>query len=78
MEKPERPGGMRSRPYRGVTATFGLVFIALAVVILFTADRQHRIGAFGAAFIVGGLGVDAVVSAARNRLSILARIGPLP
>ena len=70
--------GMRSRSYRWVTATVGLVFVALTVAILFTADRQHRIGAFGAAFIVGGLGVDAVVSAARNHLSILARIGPLP
>ncbi|PSR17954.1 hypothetical protein C8255_09915 [filamentous cyanobacterium CCP3] len=69
---------MRSRSYRWVTAIVGLVFVVLAIAILFTADRQNRIGAYGAAFIVGGLGIDAVVSAARNRLSLMARIGPLP
>jgi hypothetical protein len=78
MEKPELPRGMRSRTYRWVTATVGLVFIALAVVIVFTADKNHTLGAVVAAFIVGGLGVDATISAARNRPSILSRIGPLP
>ncbi|OKH44786.1 hypothetical protein NIES30_21360 [Phormidium tenue NIES-30] len=68
---------MRSRSYRWVTATVGLVFIALAIAILFTADH-HNLQTALAAVIVGGLGADALVSAARNRLSILARIGPLP
>ncbi len=78
MEKPELPRGVRSRSYRWVTATFGLVFIALAIAILLTADSHNMLGAALAAFIVGGLGVDAMVSAARDRRSILARIGPLP
>ncbi|MBW4483506.1 MAG: hypothetical protein KME14_13265 [Tildeniella torsiva UHER 1998/13D] len=78
MEKPELPGGMRSRSYRWVTAMVGLLFIVLAIAILATADGDRKLGATLAAVVVGGLGVDAMVSAARNRLSILARIGPLP
>ncbi|PZV07948.1 MAG: hypothetical protein DCF32_06015 [Leptolyngbya sp.] len=69
---------MRSRSYRWVTATFGLVFIVLAIAILFTADSHSKLGATLAALIVGGLGGDALVSAVRNRRSILSRIGPLP
>jgi hypothetical protein len=56
----------------------GLLFIVLAIAILATADGDRKLGATLAAVVVGGLGVDAMVSAARNRLSILARIGPLP
>ncbi|MEA5452660.1 hypothetical protein VB780_29070 [Leptolyngbya sp. CCNP1308] len=78
MEKPELPKGMRSRTYRWVTAMVGLLFIVLAIAILATAEGDRKLGATLAAVVVGGLGVDAVVSAARNRLSILARIGPLP
>lgn len=78
MAKPNPGQGTQSRTYRWVTASMGLLFVGLAVAILYTADSRHRLGAYGAALIVGGLGVEAVVSAARNRLSILARIGPLP
>ncbi len=78
MEKPELPRGMRSRSYRWVTATVGLVFVMLAIAILATADGDRKLGATLAAVVVGGLGVDAMVSAVRDRLSILARIGPLP
>lgn len=77
MEKPERPKGMRSRPYRWVTASLGLFFIVLAGAMVCTAT-DHKLSTYGCAVIVGGLGIDAVISAARNRLSFLARIGPLP
>lgn len=77
MEKPELSEGMRSRSYRWVTATVGLVFIALAIAILFTVNH-HNLGTALATFIVGGLGGDAMVSAARNRRSLLSRLGPLP
>ncbi|HSM83923.1 MAG TPA: hypothetical protein VLS96_19695 [Nodosilinea sp.] len=76
MKKPGL-GGVRSRPYRWVTATVGLGFIALAVAILCTASGLHR-GSVLAALLVGGLGADALVSAARNRPSLLSRLGPLP
>ncbi|MFQ4139866.1 hypothetical protein PGN35_026485 [Nodosilinea sp. PGN35] len=78
MKKPELPGGTRSRSYRWVTAGFGLVFVALAIAILLTADSQRKLGSAVAAVIVGGLGGDAIVSAVRDRRSLLSRIGPLP
>lgn len=78
MGKPELSGRMRSRSYRWVTAMVGLLFIVLAIAILANADGDRKLGATLAAVVVGGLGVDAMVSAVRNRLSLLARIGPLP
>ncbi|MGG6239493.1 hypothetical protein ACQ4N7_12770 [Nodosilinea sp. AN01ver1] len=78
MEKPKMPGSMRSRSYRWITATFGLVFVLLAIAILATADSNRKLGSALVAIIVGGLGGDAMVSAARNGRSILSRLGPLP
>ena len=78
MKEPERPEGMRSRSFRWVTAVIGLLFLVLAVVILFAADSNRQLGAVLAAVTVGGLGGDALVSAVRNRRSILSRLGPLP
>jgi hypothetical protein len=78
MDNPKLPKGMRSPTYRWVTALVGLLFVGLAIAILATATPQTRVGAYVAALVVGGLGADAIVSAARNRLSILARLGPLP
>lgn len=71
-------GGPRSHSNRVVTAVFGAFFVALAVAILVMVDRSMIVGAVIAALIVGGLGVDALVSAARNRRSLMSRIGPLP
>ncbi|MBD2031557.1 hypothetical protein H6F55_16350 [Phormidium sp. FACHB-322] len=69
---------MRSRPYRWVTAAVGLLFIALAAAILFTTDSYHNLEAALTAFIVGGLGGDALVSPTRNRRPLLSCIGHLP
>jgi hypothetical protein len=57
---------------------FGVFFMLVAVLILVTIDTSVRWGALLAAVLVGGLGLDAVVSAFRKRQSLLARIGPLP
>ena len=61
---------------RIVTGGFGVLFIGLALAILVTSEISF--GVLIAAFVVGGLGMDAIVSAFRGRTSLLARIGPLP
>lgn len=61
---------------RRVTAAFGLFFTAIAVAILVVSERS--LGPVVAAAAVGGLGIDALVSAYRNKRSLLSRIGPLP
>jgi F0F1-type ATP synthase membrane subunit c/vacuolar-type H+-ATPase subunit K len=63
---------------RWVTAAFGLFFISLAIAMLLVCANPRPVGGYVAAFVVGGLGVDAVLSAAQNRRSLLSRIGPLP
>jgi hypothetical protein len=76
MKTPNPPSGLNSPTYRRVTAALGLLFVGLAVAILLTANRG--IGSYGAALGVGGLGIDALVSAVRRRRSLLSRLGPLP
>jgi hypothetical protein len=76
MNPPKLPPGLNSPAYRRVTAALGLLFVGLAVAILPTNDGG--IGSYGAALGVGGLGIDALVSAARQRRSLLSRLGPLP
>ena len=78
MEKPKPSRGTSSKTYRWVTAMVGLLFAGIAVVIIYTADSSNRVGAYGAALAIGGLGLDAMISAARDRTSLLSRIGPLP
>ena len=63
---------------RTVTAIFGVFFVVLAFLILATAWESAPIGAAIAALVVGFLGAEAIVSAARGRSSLLSRIGPLP
>ncbi|MEO6564686.1 MAG: hypothetical protein ABIO63_01515 [Casimicrobiaceae bacterium] len=63
---------------RTADAAFGLFFVVLAFVILFAAWDSTPFGAVVAALAVGLLGVEAIVSAARDRQSLLSRIGPLP
>lgn len=65
-----------TKAYRMVTAVFGVFFAALAVAIVVASERT--IGALLAAGVIGLLGVDALVSAYRNKPSLLSRIGPLP
>ena len=67
-----------TKPGRTVTTLFGLFFPVLAVVILLAAWEESPFGAVAAALVVGFLGVDAIVSAARGKAALLARIGPLP
>ena len=70
--------GERGKLDRWVTAAVGLLFVGIAIAILAMSASERPIAAFLAAFATGGLGVDALLSAARNRRSFLSRIGPLP
>ena len=76
MTNPPDRQGTRSTTYRAFTAILGVIFVAVAVVIL--AISEHTFGPLAAALVIGALGVDAIVSAWRNREPWLARIGPLP
>lgn len=62
--------------HRWVTGVFGAFLLAMAAAIILYSDRSA--GPVVAALLVAGLGLDALVSAIRNRPSLLSRIGPLP
>jgi hypothetical protein len=68
----------RSKTARIVTAVFGVFLIVLAIGILLAVEEPIGVGALLPALVVGLLGVDACVSAARNKRSLVERIGPLP
>ena len=61
---------------RIVTGGFGVFFVGLALAILISPEISF--GVVIAVIVVGGLGMDAIVSAFRGKTSLLARIGPLP
>jgi hypothetical protein len=63
---------------RIVTGCMGALFVALAIAIVVVVDRPMGPGALAAAFVIGLLGVDALINAVRDRRSLLSRIGPLP
>lgn len=63
---------------RVITALFGTFLILLAVMTLVTAEDSARVGAVVVAAVLGLLGFDALISAARDQRSIISRIGPLP
>jgi hypothetical protein len=67
----------RSQVDRWVTGFVGLLFVGLAAAIILSSGSD-TVWAYLAAVVVGGLGLDALLSAARNRRSVLSRIGPLP
>ncbi len=57
---------------------FGGFFVALAVLIVATSSASTRFAAIAAAIVVGGLGLDLLISTMRGKRSLLSRIGPLP
>jgi hypothetical protein len=54
----------------------GLLFTALGAWIAFEIADDWP--AYLAALAVGALGIDAIYSAVRGRLSFISRLGPLP
>lgn len=63
---------------RLVGVLFGAFFVALALLIVVTSNASTRVPAFAAAVVIGGLGLDLIISAMRGKRSLLSRIGPLP
>ncbi|MGE5160482.1 MAG: hypothetical protein ACM3O5_03160 [Betaproteobacteria bacterium] len=63
---------------RLVAALIGALFVGIAVAIVVTTRHDWSFGTVLAAIVVGGLGVEALFSAARSRRCLLSRIGPLP
>ena len=72
---PTRDRGTRERV---AAAVIGVLFVAVALAIVVTSVRDLSTGPVLAAIVIGSLGVEALISAARNRRCLLSRIGPLP
>lgn len=63
---------------RVVAALFGALFVGIAVAIVVTTLHDWSPGTVLATIVIGGLGIEALYSAARRRRCLLSRIGPLP
>ena len=74
LPDPSAPKGPSPR----VESAFGIGCLLVAVAIVAYADPAMGGGPWRAAAAVGGLGLEAVIAAARGRRSLLSRIGPLP
>jgi len=63
---------------RVAAAVIGAFFVGIALAILVSFVHDLSVGPVLAAIVIGGLGIEALLSAARNRRCLLSRIGPLP
>lgn len=63
---------------RAGNLAIGLLFVGLAIGIVLLAEPASSVGSLLAALVIGGLGLDALLCAARRRRSLLSRLGPLP
>ena len=64
--------------YRVVTGALGTLFLGAAILIPILSNDPAGFSQLFASLAIGGLGLEALVSALKNRDSLLARIGPLP
>lgn len=62
---------------RIAAAAIGCFLVGIAATIALAAQPLTT-GALLAALVLGGLGAEALVSAARGRRCLVSRIGPLP
>jgi hypothetical protein len=77
--KPPDPGASREGGReRWAAAAIGALFIAVAISIPIASSGPLGLAAWFAVGLIAGLGLEAVVSAVRNRRCLLSRIGPLP
>jgi len=63
---------------RVAAAVIGAFFVGIALAILASFVHDLSVGPVLAAVVIGGLGIEALFSAARKRRCLLSRIGPLP
>lgn len=78
MSENADPGQNQGSRERVVAATFGALFVGIAIAIVLSTWHEWSPGNVLAAIVVGGLGFEALYSAARRRRCLLSRIGPLP
>lgn len=72
---PAKGQGLRERV---AAVLIGALFVGIALAILASFMHDLSVGPVLAAVVIGGLGIEALLSAARNRRCLLSRIGPLP
>jgi len=72
---PQEDQGARDRV---AAAVIGAFFVGIALAILASFMHDLSVGPVLAAVVIGGLGIEALLSAARKRRCLLSRIGPLP
>jgi hypothetical protein len=76
---PSEPGaGRETGRERWAAAAIGALFIAIAISIPVASSGPLGLAAWFAVGLIGGLGLEAIVSAVRKRRCLLSRIGPLP
>lgn len=75
MDAPRKP---QRNSERWIAGAVGILFIGIAAAIVHTSAGDYTFGVIATALAVGGLGVDSLIGAVRNRRSLLSRIGPLP
>jgi len=73
--KPLKDQGTRERI---AAVAIGVLFVGIAIAILASFVDDLSVGPVLAAVVIGGLGIEALLSAARKRRCLLSRIGPLP
>ena len=73
--KPREDQGTRDRV---AAAVIGAFFVGIALAILASFLHDLSVGPVLAAVVIGGLGIEALISAVRKRRCLLSRIGPLP
>jgi hypothetical protein len=76
-DQPNPTTGQGTRE-RVAAAVIGALFVAAALAIVMSSLPDLTTGPVLAAIVIGSLGVEALLSAARNRRCLLSRIGPLP
>lgn len=55
---------------------FGIFFIGIAITILFITELYW--GSILVSLVVGILGIDLIISAFNNKISLLSKIGSIP
>jgi hypothetical protein len=78
MSHKANPGEVQGTRDRVAAAVIGALFVGIALAILASFVHDLSVGPVLAAVVIGGLGVEALLSAARKRRCLLSRIGPLP
>jgi hypothetical protein len=78
MSDDANPAKREGSGERVAAVLIGALFVGISLAILAAFMHDLSVGPVLAAVVIGGLGIEALLSAARNRRCLLSRIGPLP